>query len=176
MMARKRELTKARIIHDLNIAQSLEIGILFSIIGFGGIGVIAWKFKALASLFGIGTVIIGMFALAFGALGAFMIYVALKDRHCIKTGDLCIFKDAVKRVEPLEGTTQKRVYFEEYTKLRGFGAVNLSIEKVNAGDKYFLIKLPSSNFVALAYPCSAFNIGEDVKNFVKNAAIAFNNQ
>lgn len=175
-MARKRELTKARIIHDLNIAQSLEIGILFSIIGFGGIGVIAWKFKTLASMMGICTGIIGMFAFAFGALGVFMLSVALKDRHCVKVGELYIFKDSVKKVEPLEGTIQKRVYFEEYTKFHGFGAVNLSIDKVNTGDKYFLIKLPSSNFVALAYPCSAFNIGDDVKNFVKNASIAFENK
>lgn len=175
-MAKKRELTKARIIRDLNVGQSVEIGIMFMAISIAGIGLLIWQLKEMIAKLGVFMAIIGMFALAFGMLGFFMLSVALKDRKSIKAGNFHIFKDTVKRVESENGTISKRVYFEEYTRLRGFGAVNLNIDKINVGDKYILVKLPSSNFVALAYPCSAFNIGEDVKDFVKKADLAFTNK
>ena len=171
-MGRKRELTKARLIRDLNIGQSLEIGIMFSIIGLGGLTTLIIKWKPVFEKMGIALPFIGMFALAFVLIGGFMLYVSLKDRYSIKHGDFAIFKDTVKRIETPEGTKHKRVYFEEYTKHCGFGAVDLNIDKVGIGDKYLLVKLPSSNFVALAYPCSVYNLGQDVKDFVKNATIA----
>ena len=175
-MAKKRELTKARIIRDLNVGQSVEIGIMFMAISIAGIGLLVWQLKEMIANLGVFMAIIGMFALAFGMLGFFMLSVALKDRKSIKAGNFHIFKDTVKRVESENSTISKRVYFEEYTRLKGFGAVNLNIDKINVGDKYLLVKLPSSNFVALAYPCSAFNVGEDVKDFVQKADLAFANK
>jgi hypothetical protein len=172
-MAKRRALTKAKIIRDLNIRQSVEIGIMFMIVGVAGVGVILWQFDEMISRLRMLMATVGLFSLVFVALGIFMLFVALKDLRSIKTGNFNIFQDAVKKVEPESGTVNKRVYFEEYTKLRGFWAVNINVDKVNVGDKYFLVKLSSSNFVALAYPCAIFNIGNDIKESVTTADTVF---
>ena len=171
-MRKKRELTKARLIKDLNITSTIIFGILFMLAGISGITLLIWRWQSYFEKVRMALPIIGMFMFAFAAIGVFMLYCALKDRHDINKNNFSIFTDAVLRIEPIQTRPSNRVYFEEYTRHCGFGAVEMSMPKVKVGDEYLLVKLPSSNFVALAYPCSAFALHKDLKDTVKQPQIA----
>ena len=171
-MKRKRELTKARLIKDLNINATIAFGVLFTTVSVGGLIYCIIQWTIMFEKIKLALPILGMIILAFAALGAMMLYAACKDKQDIKNGNFAIFTDAVTRIEPIQTRPSNRVYFDEYTKHCGFGAVELSSPKVKVGEQYLLIKLPSSNFVVLAYPCSEFNLREELSSTLKTPTIA----
>ena len=171
-MRRKKELTKARLIKDLNITSTNVLGVVFIIAGLSCLVCLIINWQTILSKIGLSLPIIGMMLLAFTALGGFMLYSACKDRHDIKNNKIAIFTDKVLRLEPIQTRPSNRVYFEEYTKHCGFGAVELNLPNIKVGDEYLLIKLPTSNFVVLAYPCSAFKLHQELNDSLKTPSIA----
>lgn len=171
-MRRKRELTKSRLIKDLNINSTITFGALFTTVSVGGLICFIAKWTTMFERVKLALPILGMMILAFAALGIMMLYAACKDKHDIKNGNFAIFTDTVIRIEPIQTRPSNRVYFDEYTKHCGFGAVELNLPNIKIGDEYLLIKLPTSNFVVLAYPCSAFKLHQELNDSVETPSVA----
>ena len=87
-MRRKKELTKARLIKDLNITSTNILGIIFVIAGLACLACLIIHWQTILSKIGLSLPIIGMMLLAFTALGGFMLYAACKDRHDIKNNKI----------------------------------------------------------------------------------------